>query len=765
MNTTIRLRQILALGTALAGLATSSAALAQQQAADTPAKSATEENQTGDIVVTARFREESLQQVPIAITALNGSALAEKNLNTIQDISRLVPTVDFRDGASNKDRTIFVRGIGTITTSPGVEASVSVVLDGVVLTRPGQATLDLMDVERVEVLRGPQGTLFGKNASAGVINVVTKKPTSTPTAEVQASLFEGGEVRVGGRVAGPIVADKLLFSISGLYANFDGNQVNLTTGNTINGYRRYGGRAKLVYDDGGPVKITLSGDYLKTRDDVPNGTFVASTRVLYPTNALQPNATLAAILAAGGITPSLTNRTVRSTFDSTVNDKNFGGSAQIDIELPGEFGLTSISAYRRWNNVQHQDYDATDRLTAPGITGSQVAGEDFGTVETRQFSQELRLTSPAGRFVDYVVGLYYLDATTAEVYRRTITRLESGVPVVYPGIADYGITSRNMAAFGEATFNFSERFRAILGGRIINDRLTFRHERTSNVPAGGVPGITPNIANRGESSKTDWSGRVGLQYDFSDDLHSYATLSRGYKGQAYSVSFNMPQASTQVLDPETSTAIEVGLKGSLFDRLLSFSLAAYKTRFNGFQANFPAVFLGAISTRLTNAGSVNSKGIELDATLRPSRNLRLSTAMAFTDAKIDQFICPSGTTCPNYDGQPLPFAPKFKGNIEGAYTVPLGGDYELEFASDYTYKSATQYQITQNPDTIQPAFGIWNASVALAKGKAWELRGLVKNITNRDYSSFLANGNVSGVVRFVPRDVSRYFGVMASAKF
>ena len=488
MMTQTSRRLALALGSSLLALASSPAAFAQQ--ATEPAKAQAEDDSTttGDIVVTARFREESLQQVPIAITALSGSALADRNLNTIQDISRSVPTVDFRDGASNKDRTIFVRGVGTITTSPGVEASVSVVLDGVVLTRPGQATLDLMDVERVEVLRGPQGTLFGKNASAGVINVVTKKPTATTTGEVQASLFEGGEVRVGGRLAGPIVADKLLFSVSGLYADFDGNQLNLTTGNKINGYRRYGGRAKLVYDDGGPVRVTFSGDYLKTRDDVPNGTFVASTRVLYPTGALQPNATLAAILTAGGITPSLTNTTVRSSFDSTVNDKNFGGSAQIDIDLPGEFGLTSISAYRRWNNVQHQDYDAADRLTAPGITGNQVGGEDFGTVETRQFSQELRLTSPAGRFVDYVVGLYYLDATTNEVYRRTITRLESGAPVVYPGIADYGITSRNVAAFGEATFNFTPRFRGILGGRIINDRLTFRHQRTSNVPAAGVPG-------------------------------------------------------------------------------------------------------------------------------------------------------------------------------------------------------------------------------------------------------------------------------------
>ena len=720
---------------------------------------------TDEIVVTARFREESLQDVPIAITALSGDSLAEKNLSTIQDISRSVPTVDFRDGSSNKDRTIFVRGVGTITTSPGVEASVSVVLDGVVLTRPGQATLDLLDVERVEVLRGPQGTLFGKNASAGVINVVTKKPTRELSGELLASYFSGGEIRVGGRISGPIVADKLLFSLSALSAKFDGNQVNLTTGNDVNGYKRYGGRAKLVYDDGGPVQIALGMDYVRTLNDTPNGTFVSSTRVLFPTNALSPNPTLAAILAAGGITPSRTNRTVRSSFDSRVADRNYGGSAQIDINLPGDFGITSISAYRRWDNVQTQDYDSTDRLTAVGAASSQVAGADVGSVETRQFSQELRLTSPAGNTVDYVVGGYYLDATTDELYRRTITRLEAGVPVVYPGVADYGITNQNLALFGEATINFSDSFRALIGARIINDKLSFRHQRTSPVPPGGVPGITPNISNRGETSRTDWSGRVGLQYDLSPDLHSYFTVSRGYKGQAYNVSFNMTQAATQALDPETAVAFELGLKGSVFDRLLTFGVAAYDTKFEGFQANFPAVFLGAISTRLTNAGTVKARGIELDATLRPTDNFRISTAMAITDAKIARFICPSGTTCPNFDGQPLPFAPKFKANVDATYTIPLGDDLAIELNTDYTYKGKTQYQITQNPDTIQEAYGIWNASIALGSDSGWEIRGVVKNITDKDYSSFLANGNVSGVVRYVPRDVSRYFGVIAKMNF
>lgn len=274
-----------------------------------------------EIVVTARFRNESIQDVPIAITALKGDTLAQKNLNNLQDIAAIVPTVDFRAGASNKDRTVFIRGVGTITTSPGVEPSVSTVVDGVVLTRAGQSTLDLVDIDRIEVLRGPQGTLFGKNASAGVINIVSKTPTNDFHLSAQASYFEGDEYRFRAGASGAIIEDKLLFSVTGLIAGYDGNVKNLVTGNDVNGYRRRGGRAKLVAKPSETVTLTFNADYLWGRDDVPTGVFASTDRVAYPTGAVSTNPTLAAVLAAEGVTPSLNNKTVASSFDSDVRDK------------------------------------------------------------------------------------------------------------------------------------------------------------------------------------------------------------------------------------------------------------------------------------------------------------------------------------------------------------------------------------------------------------------------------------------------------------
>jgi iron complex outermembrane receptor protein len=731
------------------------------------AQAPAEQSDPNEIVVTARFRSESLQDVPIAITALKGDALTAKNLNNLQDIAAIVPTVDFRAGASNKDRTVFIRGVGTITTSPGVEPSVSTVVDGVVLTRPGQSTLDLVDIDHIEVLRGPQGTLFGKNASAGVINIVSKTPTNDFHLSAQASYFEGDEYRFRAGASGAIVEDKLLFSVTGLIAGYDGNVRNLVTGNDVNGYQRRGGRAKLVAKPSDTVTLTFNADYLWSKEDVPTGVLASTNRVAYPTGAVTTSPTLAAILAAEGVTPSLNNKTIASNFDSDVRDKNYGGSIQADFEI-GDATLTSITAYREWKNKQHQDWDSVSLLTAPGTTGTLTQGEDHGSVDSSQISQELRFTSAKGGFIDYVVGLYFLKAKTDEVYRRDITRLISGATVNNYGLARYGVESDNFAAYGEANVNFTPSFRGIVGGRVIQDELQFYHNRVSDAPAAGVPGIAASTSSTGSTSKTDYTARLGLQYDLSSDAQVYATWSRGYKGQAYNVFFNMTQAATEPLDPETSNSYEIGFKGSALDNRLQASIAAYITKFHGYQTNFQDSFQGALVTRLTNAGDVSSRGVEGDFNFRPVDPLNIGFNIAYTDAKIDSFNCPANATCTDFDGQPLPYAPKWKLHGDVTYTIPLSDTLGVELNTDYSYRSKTQYSITQTPDTIQPGYGIWNASIALLgdkDGHRWSLRGIVKNIANQHYSTFLAYGAVAGLSRFVPRDNDRYFGLTGSIDF
>ncbi|WBX84517.1 TonB-dependent receptor [Sphingosinicella microcystinivorans] len=720
-----------------------------------------------EIVVTARFRAEALTDVPIALSALSGDDLADRGLNNIQDIARSVPTVDFRTGASNKDRTVFIRGVGTISTSPGVEPSVSTVLDGVVLTRPGQSTLDLLDIERIEVLRGPQGTLFGKNASAGVINIVSKTPTNDSAQTLEASITDDNEYRFRAGSSGALVEDKLFYSLTGLIGGFDGDVKNVITGSDVNGYKRRGARAKIVAQPNEDLTLTFAADYVYTKDDVPIGVFVSTDRVAYPTNAVTANPTLAAILAARGIVPSRKNREISANFDTNVRDKNYGGSMQVDWRV-GDFAITSITAYREWKNFQHQDWDGFDTQTVTGAPGVIAQGIDNGEVRSNQFSQELRLTSPEGGLVDYVVGLYFLKADTDEVYRRDITRLVGADLVSNYGIARYGITSKNYAVFGEANVNFTDQFRAIIGGRLLRDELSFYHNRVTDAGAAGTTGIAGPISNAGKTDDTDYTARLGLQYDLADEVVTYATFSRGYKGKAFNVFFNMPQNAVDPLDPETSKSYEVGLKANTMDRRLQMSLAAYITEFSGYQTNFQDTFQGAIVTRLTNAGDVSSRGIEADITFRATPALTLTMNGTYNKAKIDAFNCPTGATCIDFDGQPLPYAPRWKLFGDATYTLALSDALDLELQTDITYKTKTQSSITQTPDTIQPGYAIWNASVAIigdTGGGNWQLRGFVRNITDKSYSSVLQYGSAAGAVRFVPRDDQRYFGLAARFQF
>ena len=758
-------------------LATSSALVPEIAWAQAAPDAAAPEGNSDEIVVTARYRSESVKDVPIAITAISGASLAERQLNNLQSIATSVPSVEFRAGASNKDRTVFIRGVGTITTSPGVEPSVSTVLDGVVLTRPGQSTLDLGEVERVEVLRGPQGTLFGKNASAGVINIVTRNPTEQFSAFGEAGITSDEEYRLKAGVSGAIIPGKLLALVGGLYTKWDGNVRNLGTGNEVNGFERYGGRGKLIFTPNDDLKFTVIGDYLQSRDTVPTAIYASTSQTAYPTNVVTNSTALAGLLAGAGVVPSRDNRTISSNFDSDVRDKNFGASLTGELAL-GDYHVTSITAYRKWLNHQHQDFDGISTL-AVGFP----QGEDFGDVDSRQFSQELRLTSPKQGFIDYVLGAYYLHADTDERYQRTITTLPG--PLTTVGVANYGVTNDNYALFGEANVNFTSFFRGIAGYRSTWDDVDFYHVRTSTndptnlgaaVPAVDRPGIRGYHNATGSTSRRGDSYRLGIQLDLGQNAQTYFTYSRGYKGPGYNVYFNMRSqlVGTAVLpldevplQPETSNSYEAGIKGNTSDRSFSYALAVYSTSFEGYQANFADTVGGLQVTRLINAGSVRSRGAEADVTLRPTRGFTVDLSAAYTDAKVVNFNCPVGAavSC-NIDGQPLPFAPKVKLYGNAAYRFAVTDALNLELQSDLSFRSKTQYSLSETKNTIEPAIAIWNASVAvLSSSSGWQVRAYVKNITNTSYSSFLGNGSAAGTARFVPRDDKRYAGLLLRKDF
>jgi iron complex outermembrane receptor protein len=716
----------------------------------------------GEITVTARHRDESLQKVPIAVSVVGGLDAASKNLNDIQDISSIVPSVDFRTSASNKDRTIFVRGVGTISTSPGVEPSVSTVVDGVVMSRAGQSTVDLLDLDHVEVLEGPQGTLFGKNATAGVINIITRRPTDTFKGYVDAGAYGGGEYRLGVGVSGPIIPDKLEGLLSVFTSQFGGNVKNLDTGKEVNGYVHDGLRGKIVAHPFEHVKVTLSADYVRSADSTPTGVYAATNNIAYQTDAVTTHAPIAASLAAAGVTPSFSNTTISDNDSSSVHDHNGGASMQIDWDVGDGYQLTSISAWRDWRNVQYQDYDELSGAAAAGLP--QVA--DTGYLHFFQESEELRIASPKGRLVDFVAGLFVLNAIDHELYERAETSIIGGVPTNNLGANHYGSSDQNYAVFGEADLNLTKRFRLIAGARGIQDDLSYYASRVSTSPTAltgiGVSYTAPNGSTSPTAiTRNGFAGRFGAQYDITDNITTYATYSRGYMGPAFDVFFNMAAVNTPPLNPETSDSYEVGLKSQLFDHRLQADVSAFITDFYNYQANFTQLVNGGLVTNLINAGSVTSRGAEVSLLAKPIPRLTLTADAAYDDAYVVSFPCPAGSAvnC-NINGQPLPFAPRYKAHLQAEYRWPLAGRFDLDVESDYNWQSKTQYQLAETPQTIQSAYGIWNATIGLLDDHdGFSAHLVAKNIADQNYSPYIAGGDLGGIVRWVPRDNHGYVGV------
>jgi len=734
----------------LLGAALANAADADAAAADTAPAAASTGIPT--VTVTATRRASSIQSVPLAVSVVDGEQLERSNRTAIDTVVQEVPSATFRQQGGNKDSTIFVRGIGTISTSPGVEPTVSTVVDGVVYARPGQATIDLLDIDRIEVLRGPQGTLFGKNASSGVLNIVSRAPTEQTHGFVDLSLYQQDEKRVRAGVSGSLKPGVARASLVATWADYDGNVDNLHGGGgKVNGYGRKGVRARVDLTPNADTDVSLIADWLKS-DSAPAQTAYQQSNADFA-RALLP-------LVAG---PE--NRAINADIAPSIRDTNKGVSAQVNWRNAG-YTFTSISALRDWDNTQYTSGSAIGNSAEPArVTAAYPGSRDIGTLGFRQVSQELRVASPRGQRFDYVAGLYYLHGKDSEVYQRIVTTAVGANTRVDSGRADYGVTNDSYAAFGEGTLNLASDWRAILGARWTRDELSYGHARTST-QAVAFSGVQPATSSSGDTARKGWSGRAGLQYDLAPTANVYATWSRGYKGPAYNVFFNMLPRDTGALDPETSTSWELGLKSSAFGRRLTLNLAAFHTEYDNYQANFYDTVAGAIVTRLINAGKVSTRGVELDAAARPTPQLTLNAALAYVDAHIDDFNCPAAAAAScTLNGKTLPFSPRFKAFLRANYAVPLPNGLQADFSADYSYQARTQFDLFQSPLAIQDSYGIVNAAVELSSSEGgWRLALVGKNLSDRAYASNLIV-NTGYVNRTVPRDDRRYFGVTARKEF
>lgn len=679
------------------------------------------------VTVTATRREESLQSVPVAVSVVPGNALEDANLNHLEEIVQRIPSADFRPASSTKNVSLFMRGLGTVTTSGGVEPTIATVVDGVVLSHPGQTTMDLLDVDRIEALRGPQGTLFGKNASGGVFNIVTRDPSREQYRYTEVSWYGDHEMRLRGGIATVLAEGVAWGSLTGVVGAHDGNVSNVYSDDSVNGYNKKGLRGKLVLKPAAEAKITLGADYLD------------SHRTMVPVFMTTPDPGLIAP-AILPVTASPGNRNINNNFDTFTNDRNWGLSGQLDWSMAGHV-LTSITALRQWDNRQHQDVDMS--------TLSVV--HDQGTVSLRQISEEIRLTSPQGRWLDYVVGAFYQHSQVTEHYQRDI-----GVIADDKGVAGFSIDNLNYAIFGEGVFHIAPQTHLIAGLRQTHNVVSYDFRR---ITTGAGTFMHTSFSAHDATSETGYSGRLGVQYDLTPNSMAYATWSRGFKGPAYNVYANMWAPDTQRIAPETSNAYEIGLKTQGFDNRLRLNLALFTAKYDNYQTMLPETLGGTTVMRLVNAGQVETSGLEIDMSIKPDARWEITGALAETRAHVLHFNCTAGLSGCAEDGSTMPFAPKHRLTLGANYYLPVAYGRTMILGGDYRWQSAEQFQLPQNPDTEQSAYGILNASIALDDAMhGWRLSLVGKNLTNRSYAMFMTS-QFDGIARIVPRDDQRYFGV------
>ena len=737
--------------------------------------------QVQDIVVTAQKVEQNLQDVPIAISAVTGEAFNRAGAKSLEDITAIVPSVTFRKGTTNANSAIVMRGVGTISFSVAAEPSVSTVVDGIVLSRSGQSFLDLVDFDRLEVLRGPQGTLFGKNASAGLVNIVSKGGTKDFEAEANMSGTTDEEYRGRLTLSGPL-GENLTGRVTGFYGNYAGNLTNIFGGRKkdVNGYEHYGARGLIDYDGEGG-RLRLIADY-----------FTADDNCCAEVTGVSRGPVIDAEL---GIVPQGEDtRTVNQNLVTRSLDRQYSFTLNADIDTFADHTVSIITGYRNWKNTEIRDGDFLPRA----IVGTPEL-HDNGTVETDQLSAEVRLASPQNQALTYQVGgfLWY-SKNSQDFTRRDVTCTTSTSPVdpvtgarpcnlsdpvntLFPTATSRSdVSFRNWALFGQSTYEFTPALRFTLGGRYTHDSVSYTHFRAPSVNATtGLPAIGAGLSgvgaggtiatggngtnlSRGSTSADNFSGKAVLQYDVAQDVMLYASYTRGYKGPAFNVFFNhvAPTNSTPI-DPETSNSYEVGFKSQFFDRKVQVNASAFLVDYDGFQANNFVLLNGAVVTNLTNAGTVRSKGFEVDATFAPTQGLTFRANAAYADARVRKFNPNPLTNAPDArDGTRLPLAPKFSYTVGADYDADLG-PLKMYLSSDWRHASR-QFSDLGESGPIDP-YGLWNASVGFSDAEdRYRLTFMVKNILD---DSYVLLNTTAGQRLMIPRDADRYAGLNLRVRF
>lgn len=723
-------------------------------ARDEPKKdavAATPPESTDDILVTARRQAERAQDVPIALSVLTGAALERTGSYTLTDVQSQTPSLTAFN-SNPRNSSIGIRGIGVSSASDGLDTSVGVYIDNVYLGRPGMALADLIDVDRVEVLRGPQGTLFGRNNSAGVLNITTRKPEFTfgGTAEVSLGTYGYNQERIS--VTGPVIDGLLAFRVTGFNTHRNGVLDNIKTGIDANSVGRSGGRVQLLATPASNLTIRLSGDYSQEDDTC----CVSATKLALPASLSATTSRTLRALASLGYVPQRSLDFTQNNSPQNMKTDQKGVSLQVDWDL-GFATATSISAWRYWHFNPLQDSDGTP-LDVIQVNVAQTKDD--------QYSQEFRLASRPGRF-NWQVGAYLFHqrlkdhfilnqfGTDASAFYTTYLRLANpaaAAVVIAPGsqyLDDVDTSVDSVAAFGQANFDITERLTVTGGIRYTRDKRS----GVSDTSIVGTPYAATSIPFHYNVSVKDdnVSYLASASYKLADDVLAYASYSTGYKGSGLNLNSAVSAGTPLVLSPEKVKNWELGLKSQFFDRRVTINLSAFATDLSGLQANI--VPTNGNRSYLANVGDVRSRGVEFDASLRVTDTLTLSGNGSYNDAVYKRYAnapCPVGVSgvC-DLTGRPLFQAPRWIGNGTLDYHVDLGNGTRPYALAQISYRSSAFGTADAGPYSRIEAYALANFRIGAVLGNGrYDLSAWINNAFDKQYFQNLSTTAIVGASPF-----------------
>jgi iron complex outermembrane receptor protein len=673
---------------------------------------AQEPQKTDVIIITAQKRSEDIQDVPIAVTALSGQALKDQHVSDVLDLNALAPGLQVKTDDNAANPKIFIRGIGLNDFNPNTASAVALYQDGVYIGSPLAQMGAFFDLDRVEVLRGPQGTLYGRNTTGGAINLISRKPSDTWEGDASVEYGRFNSVNVEGGVSGPIVPGVLAFRAAGIYVRDDGYTLNRLTGDHGNNTDRGSARLSLSWTPSENFDGQFQFRYGKSN----GGSIWAYNRSLLPATpaATGPDGLCAPGFYTSGQCTDLAGYANTSTnlyqgdYHLEGKDKveTYGASSTLTWNL-GDMSLVSVTGYDHAARDDREDTDAGPN----DIINARYRARQWAA------SEELRLQSNGDNKLNWVAGLYYArDDLWSSSFYDVFRIVNSGNPPAEEpagiGVFSWPFTQKtsSYAAFGQIDYKITDRLTATVGLRYSADDKSFVYDSlyssdiggpTSPVPqrdANGDPVLDANnnpIPVRADASKTfsSTSGRLGLQYKLTDDVNLYVSYNRGYKSGGFFGGQTADLSSLKPYNDESVNAYEAGVKSRLFGKLLTANVSAFYYDYQNLQVYTLVVDPNTNLTvqNFTNASNAKVDGLEAELSSSPIDGLDLSLSTSLLDATYRNFSS-SGT---DYSGNRLPNAPRVTLNAAARYEWPLFGGDALA-AVDASYRTKVFYDTTND---------------------------------------------------------------------